>query len=333
MISSPLKLITGARPASRLLGVSRMVSVLVCCAGLWNGARAVEPPSLELAPVAQVTGDGVFLSEIIKSPNPLPTVRLCDAPALGAALDLSRSQINDFLALKAPDLAMTNWTGANSIHISRRTRTLNDADIVNLLTATLQRNYVEDKGTLELEMTRPWASPVVPDEPLTVKMLELPAGGVTRSFIARFQLCTATEIVGTWDVSLQAHIWRQVWVAHADLQRGELLADADVIQDRRDVLEAYEPLADFTPGDTTLELTESVPANHLLYARDLKLRSVIHRGEVADAVIQDGALNITAKVEALEDGAPGQIIRARNLASQRNLTGKVLDDHTIEISL
>jgi len=39
------------------------------------------------------------------------------------------------------------------------------------------------------------------------------------------------------------------------------------------------------------------------------------------------------KVEALEDGAPGQIIRARNTASLRNLTGKVVDEHTIQISL
>jgi flagella basal body P-ring formation protein FlgA len=80
-------------------------------------------------------------------------------------------------------------------------------------------------------------------------------------------------------------------------------------------------------------LADSVPADKILFARDLKLRAIIHRGQEADAIIQDGTLNITAKVQALEDGAPGQIIHARNLVSQRDLTGKVLDDHTIEVSL
>jgi flagella basal body P-ring formation protein FlgA len=112
-----------------------------------------------------------------------------------------------------------------------------------------------------------------------------------------------------------------------------LAADADIVRDRRDVLAAHEPLADFAPGDTTLEVAESVPANNILFARDLKLRTVIHRGQVADAILQDGALNITMKVEALEDGAPGQMIHFRNPTSQRSLTGKVLDEHTIEVSL
>ena len=248
-------------------------------------------------------------------------------------MNLSRAQIDDLLTVIAPDLATTNWTGADNIRISRRAHTLNEAGLLALLTITLQQDYVKDQGQLELNLTQPWNAPVVPDEPLTVKILEVPTAGVTRSFIVRFQLCTATEIVSTWDVTLQAHIWREVWVAHSDLARGELLADADVTRDRRDVLATHEMLADFSPGDTTLQLADSVPADGLLLARDLKLRTVIHRGQVADAVLQDGSLSITMKVQALEDGAPGQIIRARNTASLRDLSGKVLDEHTIQISL
>jgi flagella basal body P-ring formation protein FlgA len=298
-----------------------------------GGLQASEPPAFQLAPAAEVTGDGVFLQQAVKSSQPLPALRLCDAPQIGTTKDLSRAQINDLLTVIAPDLVTTNWTGADSIHILRRSHTLNEADVLALLTATLQKNYVEDQGQLELNLTQPWIAPVVPDEPLTVKILELPTAGVTRSFIARFQLCTATEIVGTWDVTLQAHIWCEVWVAHSDLARGELLADADVIRDRRDVLTTHEALADFSPGDMTLQLADSVPADGILLARDLKLRTVIHRGQVADAILQDGALSITMKVEALEDGAPGQTIRARNTVSLHDLSGKVVDEHTIEVSL
>jgi flagella basal body P-ring formation protein FlgA len=317
-------------PGSRL---GSWLWALVCFSGLIINLHAAESSALQLASVAVVTGDGIFLQQVVKSSQPLPAVRLCDAPQIGATLDLSRNQINDLLAAAAPDLVTTNWIGADSIHILRRTHTLNEADAVALLTTTLQQDYVKDQGQLELNLTQPWQAPVVPDEPLKVKILELPTAGVTRSFIVRFQLCTATEIAGTWDVTFQAHIWRDVWVAHSDLLRGESLADADVMRDHRDVLTIHEALADFSPGDETLEIADSVPADGILLARDLKLRSVIHRGQVADAVLQDGTLNITMKVEALEDGAPGQIIRARNTVSLRDLTGKVLDDHTIQVSL
>jgi flagellar basal body P-ring formation protein FlgA len=295
--------------------------------------QAAEPPAFQLAPIVEVTGDGVFLQQLVKSSQPLPALRLCDAPRIGVTMTLSRSQINDLLTVTAPDWATTNWMGADNIRILRRTHTLNEAGLLALLTTTLQQDYVKDQGQLDLNLTQPWNAPVVPDEPLTVKILELPTAGVTRSFIARFQLCTATETIGTWDVTLQAHIWREVWVAHSDLTRGQLLADADVTRDRRDVLATREALADFSLGDTTLELADSVPADGILLARDLKLRTVIHRGQVADAILQDGALNITMKVQALEDGAPGQIIRARNTVSLHDLTGKVVDEHTIEVSL
>ena len=76
--------------------------------------------------------------------------------------------------------------------------------------------------------------------------------GVTPSFIIRFQLGTAAQTVGTWQASVQAHVWRDVWVAHSDLARGELVGDADVARERRDVLGVHESLAGFSAGDNRL---------------------------------------------------------------------------------
>lgn len=322
-----------ARHPINFLRAWKTILAVFCLHWALNEAQATESSVFQLALSAEVTSDGVFLQQLVKSDQPLPALRLCDAPKAGATLELSRLQINDLLAAAAPDLVATHWIGADTVRISRRTHVLNEADILGLLTTTLQQDYVKDRGELELNLTQPWDAPLVPNEPLTVKILELPTVGVTRSFIVRFQLCTATEIAGTWNATLQAHIWRDVWVAHSNLMRGDSLADADVVKDRRDILAAHEPLADFSIGDPTLELAEAVPANGILFAHDIKLKTVIRRGQVADAIVQDGALNITMKVQALEDGAPGQVIHARNPASQHDVTGKVVDEHTIEISL
>jgi flagella basal body P-ring formation protein FlgA len=213
------------------------------------------------------------------------------------------------------------------------TRVLNEADTLTLLTATLQTNYVKDKGELELNFTQPWIAPVLADKPLTVKILELPTVGVTPSFIIRFQLCTATETVGTWQAALQAHVWRDVWVAHSDLNRGELISEADVTHERRDVLNVNESLAEFSKDDSSLELAGQIQAGTLLLARNIKPRAVVHRGQMADALLEDGALSIMMKVEVLEDGAPGQIVHVRNPDSQRNLSGKVINEKTVSISL
>jgi flagella basal body P-ring formation protein FlgA len=226
-----------------------------------------------------------------------------------------------------PDAAAMPPAGPRPLQV------FSEASLRALLTATLQRDYVKDRGELELIFQQPWAAPKLPDEPLTVKILELPGTGVTPVFIIRFQLCTAQETLGTWQLAMQAHVWREVWVAHSNLRRGETLSETDIFRERYDVLNVREALAEVSATDSNLELATSVAAGAPLLAREIKPRTVIHRGQIANALVRDGMLSISTKVEALEDGAPGEIIRARNPVSSRNLSGKVLDDQTILISL
>jgi flagella basal body P-ring formation protein FlgA len=293
---------------------------------------ASEAPPLQLNAVAPVCGDGVFLSQVFSSTNPLPVVKLCDAPEFGKNLILTRQQIGDLLAASAPDLA-TNFSGADSIRISRRTRSFGEPEMLALLTATLQREVVKDKGELELNFEQPWTAQNLPDEPLTLRILELPTAGVTPSFIVRFEVRTAHESIVMFQTSVQAHVWRDVWFAHTAINRGELTDTADIARERRDVLNIREALANFSINDPAFEFAESVTAGTPLLARVLKPKAVIHRGQTTNAVLEDGALSITVKVTALEDGAPGQIIHFRNPTSSRSLTGKVLNEQTILISL
>lgn len=289
--------------------------------------------TFSLFPVAQADGEGIFLQQIVKSDTPLPALKLCDSPAFGKITELTRAQVNDLVAAAAPDLATTNWNGAEIIRISRRAREFSEDEMLAQLTATLQHDYVQDKGELALSLNQPWNAPLVPDEPLTLKILELPTTGVAPAFIVRFELRTGSETLGAWQASVKAQVWRDVWVARSTLQRGVPVADADLFRDRRDVINIRKPLAVFAAGNDGLEIAEFVTANTSLLAEAIRPKMVIHRGQVAEAQLDDGALSIRMKVVALEDGAPGQSIRLRNPVSQRNLNGTVLDGQTIAISL
>jgi flagella basal body P-ring formation protein FlgA len=52
-----------------------------------------------------------------------------------------------------------------------------------------------------------------------------------------------------------------------------------------------------------------------------------------EAVFQDGPLTISLKVETLEDGALGQMVRVRNPKTRRELSGKVQNEDLILIAL
>ncbi len=315
---------------------ARIVCPLLLWACLGGGfplnIRAGEAPPLQLIAVAPVSGDGVFLPQIFTSAQPLPAIRLCDAPAFGKNLILNRAQICDLLAANAPSVG-TNFSGPDAIKISRRVRTLGESDILGLLTATLQHDYIKDRGQLELRLAQPWAALVLPDEALTLDVTELPSAGVTPGFIVRFTLRTAHETLGNWQANLKAAVWREVWVASVQLKHGDPVVLDAFTRERRDILVLREAVADFAAGDEALELAESVPPGQPLLARMIKARAVVHRGQHADALVQDGAMSIKTKVDILDDGSPGQTVHARNSITHRDLTGTVLNARTILISL
>jgi flagellar basal body P-ring formation protein FlgA len=291
-------------------------------------------PALSLASSAQVTGSGVFLQDVLAETATTFTNELvAPAPAIGRALLLTRQQVRQSLAKQMPESLLTNWAGPAQVRITRKTRKLEEADLKEMLTATLQRDLVRTKGELEIRLTRPWTAVTVPDEPLTLKILEVPNSGVSSSFIARFEVQTERESFGPWQAPLQARVWRDVLVARSTQPRGRLLAEADLATERRDILALRDALA---PSDCTaagVELAEDLTTGSPLTLRSLKLRPVVRRGKVLDAVVQQGPLSITARVEALEDGLPGQTIRLRNPKSKREFNGKVQNEQTVLVSL
>jgi len=282
-----------ARPQMRSAPAA-LLGLLFCCACL-DGGFAGSPQAGEPAlSRAEIATDP-------SPPTPSPMVRESAA------------------ALAAPVVAL---------------RTVTSNEIVLLLTQALQEQLGHGQGRLELQLLRPWTPVQVPDEPLQVLLRELPATGLSPQFILRFELRAGDRSVGLWQTAVQARLWREVWVARTLVRRGTPLREAELVRELRDVLTLREPLADLDhPSPVELETCDVVPAGAPILARAVRPRPVIRRGQLAEAVLQDGALRISLKVEALEDGAPGQIVRVRNPVSRRDLYGRVVDSQTVQVSL
>ncbi len=317
------------RPLAALIRILWFGGASVAGTGL-----AVEPPAWQLRPAAQVDGSGILLSAVMESVPPgLAPLRLGNSPATGQSIVFTRTQINEQLQRLDPNLVTTNWSGAPRIKVTRKSHPLNEAELKELVTAALQRGYAKDRGELEIRLTNPWTPVAAPDDPLTVKVLDLPSLGITPNFILRFELVCGSETVGQWQIPLQARLWREVWVTGSRAQRGAPLKECEPLLERRDLLALSDPVLRINPEDPSIELAESLPAGAPLTARALRARSVVFRGHVLDAIVQDSGLVISVKVEALENGAPGQTVRVRNLNSKREFQGKVQNAETILVAL
>jgi flagella basal body P-ring formation protein FlgA len=291
--------------------------------------------SWHLLPEARVDSSGVFLNQIISANPPvdLPQIRLAPAPSLGQTIFLSRDQVIALARTDVTGMTASNWTGPARVRILRRTRQLDETEMTSLLAAAMQRDYVKDLGELELHFARPWVAVAVPDEPLRLTLGEMPPAGVNPNFVAGFDLWNGPERVGHWQAVLQAKVWRETAVAHSALTRGELLRDADIVMERRDLLNARDALLNISKDDNSLALVENVSAGLPVLNRAVRPRPLVKRGQVVDGVFTQGSLTISLKVEILEDGLPGQTIRVRNPKTMRQLYGKVQNEETVRITL
>ena len=308
-------------------------NILLCVALCGSAFCAENIGPLEVLPHAVATSPGIFLADVVtnKSEQPLPRIVLATPPPIGRPMFYSRLQISQLLAKAAPELSCTNWSGADRIKISRATRVVTDLMLKELLTDALQNQSVKDRGELELRFTRPWKSLVVPDDPISIKITEIPSSGVSANFICRFDLLAGEEKIGAFQQMLSASVWREIYVAQSNLSRGTPLKDAHIALERRDILNNRDYLTELPLDNPYAEFAMNVQAGHQITPRGLRLKTIIKRGRMIDAVAQDEAMTLSVRAEALEDGIPGQIVRLRNTRSKKEFKGKVKDEQTVVV--
>ena len=316
----------------------RRLPRLILAAGLTLAvlpAPAQSTNTLQLLAQAAVDSQGVFLDQLVVNgaENPTLHLRVTNAPVFGQAMVLTRGQILAVLKTQDADMPTGEWTGPERVRIVRRTGLLKEAELIEMLTAVFQRDYVRDRGELELQLARPWPATAVPDEALDLKVVDAPVAGVSPNFIVRFELHAGREMVGKWQTPAKGKIWREIWVTAAPLKRGQLLGAADMVRERRDILAQPDLLVDLPGEESPIELMENLASGAPIYLRSVRPRPIMHRGDVVQALIQDGFMSVSLKVEVLEEGAFGQAIRVRNPVTRRELRGKVQNEQTILVSL
>ena len=295
--------------------------------------RSDERPPAVFAGGALVHSEGVFSTDLIQGVPALPRIRVAPAPAVGGWSSVSRTSVVETLRAAGIDLQGLRWSGPEAARVSRAMRDLAETEVRDRITQELQRRYARNGGEVEVRMSRPWRTIPVPDESIDFRLHDLPQAGLQSLISLKVEILAAGEPVGSWFQPIQVRHWCEVPVAASALRRGQPLADAETVLERRDLLASRGILRSLPSAAQDYELAESLAPGQALSDRSLRLKTVVFRGRRIDARIQAGTLEITTKVEALEDGYPGQSIRVRNPQSKREFRGVVQTEDAVLIPL
>ena len=280
----------------------------------------------------EVDADGVYLSDIVEAAGgqPIPAIQLDVSPKWGAVREYSVSELKEIIKVKAPAVSVSFGADSDVTRVTRKGRALEEGEVIESLKEELLKSPLYSEGELEMEFSRAWKSLLIPDGPLDLKLITKLNYRTTQSTL-RFQLMDGGASVGVFSAYVKMALWKDGWVASGSINRGMLLPEAKLEQQRMDIIKNRKDLWDGNPLDSRFWFQEVISPGRLIYARSVGMKPVVRRGGLAKAVVMSGSLTVSANVKVLEDGAPGDVVRVQNVATRKELIGEVVDENTVKI--
>jgi flagella basal body P-ring formation protein FlgA len=187
------------------------------------------------------------------------------------------------------------------------------------------------RGELGIQLVKPWTPLRLPGADFFAECIQLSGGALNSNMSLMVRGVSAGRIVGEWPMQVRVEMWQEVWVASQRLERGQVLTPGMLVGQRIDLLREPGQVVAVDADVEGLELAQVVQQGRPISRRDLVERSLVRRGQFVDAVANEGGLNIRMRALALEAGAAGAVIRIRNLDSNKEFVGQVINETQVQV--
>ena len=186
-------------------------------------------------------------------------------------------------------------------------------------------------GELKLSLARVWPALRLPEADWILTVTEWPASGLASTLLVRVKVVSGSETIIEGQLPLRAQLWREVWFAANELERGKSLDRSMLTAQKTDVLRERTPIVSAGIDPATLEISQPVAAGKMLTRRDVAVRPLVRKGQVVDVFAKTGQLGVQMKALAMENGAAGDLIKLRNIESKKEFNGQVTHESKVQI--
>jgi flagellar basal body P-ring formation protein FlgA len=198
------------------------------------------------------------------------------------------------------------------------------------------RQYIEDNmpwppETVRVDILSDETEPIAQNRNLTTRIE--PAGN--RVFIGDMVFLVKSykggNLVKTESVRTRIEVLRDVVIAARALPAGTVLTDSDVRTVQKWVSRIHPQ--SLSPSETTTgkHLTMQVASGTEILATMLKSAPLVRKGKMVKIVFDNGQMHIVTVGQSEEDGIAGNIIRVKNITSNKIIYARVLSDSLVGI--
>lgn len=311
--------------------------VILCVAGIFFTGSQVAAQGLTIVVAAdsQVNGQYYTLGDIASISGDdagraagLQQIRLGRVPAPGQSFVLNAEVLGARLAAAQIDLTGITWQIPSQFKVTALSQLIGDRQVIAEAEKYLKMRLNGADASIILMGQPP--DIVVPPGDITYNV-ELPYGlkynsptYVSVGIVVNGQPYTMVRL--RFDINK----FEQVAVTTRALGAGEILTADGVSLERRDIGRLSPGY--FTDIDKILGLTVKRQLGQGMVLTDSQLNKpiLIKRGNTVSIVAKVGDIVIATSGIALENGSEHQFIKVRNANSKKIITGRVIDENTVQ---
>jgi flagella basal body P-ring formation protein FlgA len=289
-------------------------------------AATVRGPHILLRDVARIESAHEAFAELVG----LTEVGTAPLPGMSRALDPEGIRIYLRQHRFEPDRVAV--FGVGRLTVTAASRLLGADEILRAVEEYLRAQRPPDEeGEIRIE---PLAIPrelAVPDGLVELRVRTVLPGRLLGSVPVRVDIVADGRAFRSLPVTVRIQLFREVLVAARAIPRHGLLRAEDLRLDRRDV--AGLPPGAFQAAAAAVgkRATKPLSTGEALTPASVEDPPAVRRGDLVTLLAEAGGLRITTRGEAREEGRPGQVVRVRNLASEREVYGRVVNGNTVRV--
>ena len=124
--------------------------------------------------------------------------------------------------------------------------------------------------------------------------------------------------------------YANVPVLNRALKIGDVITEDAVITEMR-LIQSYQDAITDVKSVIGMQAARFLTAGQMLASRDLKREQILRKGQMVKAIFGVDTLEISISAQAEEAGAVGDVIKVKNIDSQKMFAAKIIDRGLVRI--
>lgn len=258
-------------------------------------------------------------------------LRISESPEVGEVRILSREEIVSQVQKANLSSYISSKSIPEEIEVTREGRLVEKEEMVQVLEENLRNLLPDPRKTLAIQEVQGFEAFILPPGPYTSEVI-LPEsahrGGPMTVTVSFFQ---EGRLVQKLRVRVRVEIQGFVVAARTGLRRHQEIGENDVDLIKKNLSLLPPDVVTDLKNALGKRLTLSVNSQEVLRSSMVEIPPLVKKGDRVILVIDHSYFKITTFGEVKEDGRRGEWIKLVNISSKKEVHGRVVDAHTVQV--